>query len=64
MTSAVNKQDSSFAPGLTVKVRDELWLITSVAQSVDGYMLKVSGTPGLRGMESFMSNINATLFEI
>lgn len=35
MTSAVNKQDSSFAPGLTVKVRDELWLITSVAQFVD-----------------------------
>lgn len=43
MISAVDKQDSSFAPGLTVKVRDEPWLITGVAQSVDGYMLKVRG---------------------
>ena len=25
-----------FAPGLTVRVRDELWLITSIIQSVDG----------------------------
>lgn len=34
---------TAYAPGLMVKVRDELWLITSVTQSVDGYLLKVRG---------------------
>ena len=56
MTSAVNKQGSSFAPGLTVKVRDELWLITSVAQSVDGYMLKV------RGLSEFVRDTTASFY--
>ena len=35
----MNKQDSSFALGLIVKARDELWLITSVAQLVARGML-------------------------
>lgn len=56
MISAVDKQDSSFAPGLTVKVRDELWLITGVAQSVDGYMLKV------RGLSEFVHDTTASFY--
>lgn len=56
MISAVDKQDSSFAPGLTVKVRDELWLITGVAQSVDGYMLKV------RGLSEFVRDTTASFY--
>ena len=56
MTSPVDKQDSSFAPGLTVKVRDELWLITSVAQSVDGYVLKV------RGLSDFVRDTTASFY--
>lgn len=56
MISAVDKQDSSFAPGLTVKVRDELWLITSVAQSVDGYVLKV------RGLSDFVRDTTASFY--
>lgn len=56
MISAVDKQDSSFAPGLTVKVRDELWLITGVAQSVDGYMLKV------RGLSDFVRDTTASFY--
>ena len=42
-TTESQRNDQTFAPGLMVKVRDELWLITNVTQSVDGYLLKVRG---------------------
>lgn len=31
------------APGVTVEVRDEVWLVTNVARSTDGFRLKVCG---------------------
>ncbi|MGP6175207.1 DEAD/DEAH box helicase [Corynebacterium sp. A21] len=34
---------TQYAPGLTVEVRDEAWLITGVTRSVDGFRLKVRG---------------------
>lgn len=39
-----------------VKVRDELWLITSVVQSVDGYLLKV------RGLSDYVRDTTASFY--
>lgn len=39
-----------------VKVRDELWLITSVTQSVDGYLLKV------RGLSDYVRDTTASFY--
>lgn len=47
---------TSYAPGLMVKVRDELWLITSVTQSVDGYLLKV------RGLSDYVRDTTAAFY--
>lgn len=47
---------TSYAPGLMVKVRDELWLITSVTQSVDGYLLKV------RGLSDYVRDTTASFY--
>ncbi|OAA17443.1 RNA polymerase-associated protein RapA [Corynebacterium afermentans subsp. afermentans] len=47
---------TAFAPGLMVKVRDELWLITSVTQSVDGYLLKV------RGLSDYVRDTTASFY--
>ena len=47
---------SLYAPGLMVKVRDELWLITHVTQSVDGYLLKV------RGISDYVRDTTASFY--
>lgn len=39
-----------------VRVRDELWLITHVTQSVDGYLLKV------RGLSDYVRNTTASFY--
>lgn len=45
-----------FAPGLTVRVRDELWLITKVTQAVDGFLLTV------RGLSDFVRDSTASFY--
>ena len=47
---------AAFAPGLMVKVRDELWLITNVTQSVDGFLLKV------RGLSDYVRDTTASFY--
>lgn len=47
---------TTYAPGLMVKVCDELWLITSVTQSVDGYLLKV------RGLSDYVRDTTASFY--
>ena len=47
---------TAFAPGLMVRVRDELWLITNVTQSVDGYLLKV------RGLSDYVRDSTASFY--
>ena len=49
---------SLYAPGLMVKVRDELWLITHVTQSVDGYLLKV------RGISDYVRDTTASFYTV
>lgn len=59
MSSSVQEVPSNataYAPGLMVKVRDELWLITSVTQSVDGYLLKV------RGLSDYVRDTTASFY--
>lgn len=46
----------ALAPGSVVQVRDELWLVTNVARSVDGYRIKV------RGLSDYVRNEEATFF--
>ncbi|MFD8150157.1 DEAD/DEAH box helicase [Streptomyces sp. NPDC059720] len=42
-----------FAPGAQVRVRDEQWLVKSVAESADGLMVEVSGvSPFVRGTDA------------
>lgn len=55
-TTESQRNDQTFAPGLMVKVRDELWLITSVTQSVDGYLLKV------RGLSDYVRDTTASFY--
>lgn len=50
------KDQAIYAPGLTVRVRDELWLITKVTQSVDGYLLTV------RGLSDFVRDSTASFY--
>ena len=47
---------AAYAPGLMVRVRDELWLITHVTQSVDGYLLKV------RGLSDYVRDTTASFY--
>ncbi len=46
----------ALSPGLMVKVRDELWLVTSVTQSTDGYLLKV------RGLSDYVRDTTASFY--
>lgn len=55
-TTESQRNDQTFAPGLMVKVRDELWLITNVTQSVDGYLLKV------RGLSDYVRDTTASFY--
>ncbi|WP_311357809.1 DEAD/DEAH box helicase [Corynebacterium riegelii] len=48
--------NTAYAPGLMVKVRDELWLITSVTKSVDGFLLKV------RGLSDYVRDTTASFY--
>ena len=50
------KTNETYAPGLMVRVRDELWLITNVTQSVDGYLLKV------RGLSDYIRDTTASFY--
>ena len=50
------KTKETYAPGLMVRVRDELWLITNVTQSVDGYLLKV------RGLSDYVRDTTASFY--
>ena len=54
--TAAKVESASFAPGLMVRVRDELWLITHVTQSVDGYLLKV------RGLSDYVRDTTASFY--
>ena len=49
-------QSQALSPGLMVKVRDELWLVTSVTQSTDGYLLKV------RGLSDYVRDTTASFY--
>ncbi|MCX5529780.1 DEAD/DEAH box helicase [Streptomyces sp. NBC_00006] len=43
----------TFAPGAQVRIRDEQWLVKSVAESRDGLMVEVSGvSPFVRGTDA------------
>ena len=55
-TTESQRNDQTFAPGLMVKVRDELWLTTNVTQSVDGYLLKV------RGLSDYVRDTTASFY--
>ena len=44
------------SPGVTVEVRDEEWLVTSVARSTDGFRLRV------RGMSDYVRDTTATFY--
>ena len=55
-TQEVPSNATAYAPGLMVKVRDELWLIISVTQSVDGYLLKV------RGLSDYVRDTTASFY--
>ena len=50
------QSQAAYAPGLMVRVRDELWLITHVTQSVDGYLLKV------RGLSDYVRDTTASFY--
>lgn len=58
VTSFMDQSETrpSYAPGLMVKVRDELWLITSVTQSVDGQLIKV------RGLSEYVRDTTASFY--
>lgn len=44
---------TGYAPGSQVLVRDELWLVRTVSQTGDGWMLEVTGVSSLvRGMDA------------
>ncbi|MCL3998682.1 DEAD/DEAH box helicase [Streptomyces lavenduligriseus] len=49
-----------FAPGAQVRIRDEQWLVKSVAESRDGLMVEVSGvSPFVRGTDAvFYSDLD------
>ncbi|GAB3593839.1 RNA polymerase-associated protein RapA [Corynebacterium faecale] len=44
------------APGVTIEVRDEVWLVTNVARSTDGFRLKV------RGLSDYVRDQPATFY--
>lgn len=44
------------SPGVTVEVRDEEWLVTSVARSTDGFRIRV------RGMSDYVRDTTATFY--
>lgn len=49
-------QAPPYAPGLTVEIRDELWLVTNVARSRDGFRLTV------RGLSDYVRDTTATFY--
>lgn len=46
----------TYAPGATVIVRDETWLVTSAKPSTDGWLLKV------RGLSDYVRDHEATFY--
>ena len=57
MRSATSAEDlEKIAPGVTVVVRDESWLVTDVATTTDGLRIKV------RGLSDFVRDTTATYF--
>ena len=55
-TTRTKAETTTYAPGLMVKVRDELWLVTNVTQSTDGYLLKV------RGLSDYVRDTTASFY--
>ena len=49
--------ETKFAPGLTVEVRDEEWLITQAIQTQDGWQLQV------RGLSDYVRDTTATFYD-
>lgn len=47
---------AQLAPGVTIEVRDELWLVTHVARSTDGFRVKA------RGISDYVRDHEATFF--
>lgn len=57
MTTSVERENlDHLAPGVTVEVRDEQWLVTNVARTTDGFRLKV------RGLSDYVRDTTATFF--
>lgn len=53
---ALPNTSDAFAPGSTIVVRDETWLVTSVSRSSDGFRLKV------RGLSDYVRDQDATFY--
>jgi hypothetical protein len=47
VTQSIADRSTTIAPGVTVVVRDEEWLVTSVGQTTDGQLLHVQGLSAL-----------------
>ena len=52
----MSSEFSQLAPGVTIKCRDEYWLVTGVSQSKDGYRVRV------RGVSNYVRDTPATFF--
>lgn len=49
----IRRREAAFAPGAQVRIREEQWLVKSVAESRDGLMVEVSGvSPFVRGTDA------------
>lgn len=46
-TESIKNGQLAIAPGSTVVVRDEEWLVTNVEQAPDGWLIDVIGTSGI-----------------
>ncbi|WCZ36875.1 DEAD/DEAH box helicase [Corynebacterium heidelbergense] len=55
---AATKEENlgKLAPGVTVRVRDELWLVTNMARTPDGFRLRV------RGVSDYVRDTTSTFF--
>ena len=47
LSSSIHNSHVAIAPGSTVVVRDEEWLVTNVEQAPDGWLIDVIGTSGI-----------------
>src|SRR5690625_3939024 len=54
--TSVSASTTQIAPGVTIEVRDELWLVTNVATTTDGQRVKV------RGVSDYVRDHEATFY--